>query len=57
MCCIHYAAMRGRQAMHDPLPPGVDDGPAGAALAAAMLAVLCDAGAEVRGVSARCILY
>lgn len=48
MCCIHYAALRGRQNMSDPVPEGVDDGPEGGAHAAAMVAVLCDAGAEVR---------
>lgn len=47
MCCVHYAALRGRELLCDPLPHGVDDGPAGGAKAASMLAVLCDAGAQV----------
>jgi len=48
MCCVHYTAMRGRNYIWDPLPEGVDAGLEGGTQAAAMLAVLCDAGAEVR---------
>ncbi|KAF5843412.1 hypothetical protein DUNSADRAFT_16911 [Dunaliella salina] len=47
MCCLHYAGLRGRQHISDPVPEGVDDGPEGGTRAAAMVAVLCDAGAEV----------
>lgn len=34
--------------MWEPLPVGVDGGPGGGGQAAAMLTLLCDAGAEVR---------